>query len=88
MKTISRRAMLISYRELLLGAAMSERAEQEKALEGIDEAKRRTLMRLGLGAAFVTPIVASFTMDGLTISKVHAQTVNGSGLVIGPNSTG
>jgi hypothetical protein len=67
---------------------MSETGKQEKALEGIDETKRRTLMRLGLGAAFVTPIVASFTMDGLTISKVHAQAANGSGIINGPNSTG
>jgi hypothetical protein len=56
-------------------------------LEGIDDSKRRTLTRLALGAAFVTPIVASFSMDGLTISQVHAQAANGSGIVIPPNST-
>jgi hypothetical protein len=60
---------------------MAEKSKQGKALDGIDEGKRRTLMRLGLGAAFVTPIVASFSMDGLTISKVHAQSPNGSGFV-------
>ena len=52
---------------------MTEKSKQDEALNGIDESKRRTLTRLGLGAAFVTPIVASFSMDGLTISKVHAQ---------------
>lgn len=66
---------------------MTEKTKQDQALDGIDESKRRTLMRLGLGAAFVTPIVASFSMDGLTISKVHAQTVNGSGFVNTPNQT-
>jgi hypothetical protein len=66
---------------------MTETSKQEKALDGIDASKRRTLLRLGLGAAFVTPIVASFSIDGLTISKVHAQAANGSGLVIPPNST-
>ena len=66
---------------------MTEKSKQDEALEGIDESKRRTLARLGLGAAFVTPIVASFSIDGLTISKVHAQTVNGSGFVASPNST-
>lgn len=64
---------------------MTEKSKQDEALEGIDESKRRTLARLGLGAAFVTPIVASFSIDGLTISKVHAATVNGSGFVFSPN---
>lgn len=66
---------------------MTGKSKQDEALEGIDESKRRTLTRLGLGAAFVTPIVASFSIDGLTISKVHAQTVNGSGFVGPSNST-
>ncbi len=58
---------------------MTEKSKDE-ALKGLDESKRRTLIRLGLGAAFVTPIVASFSMEGLTISKVHAQSRDGSGL--------
>jgi len=66
---------------------MAGDSKQEEALKGIDESKRRTLLRLGLGAAFVAPIVASFSMDGLTISKVHAQAANGSGFVRNPNST-
>ena len=66
---------------------MSEEGKLNEALKGIDENKRRTLMRLGMGAAFVTPIVASFAMDGLTISKVHAQGATGSGLVGPINST-
>ena len=66
---------------------MTDKSELEDALKGIDERKRRTLIRLGLGAAFVTPIVASFSMDGLTISKVHAASANGSGVTGGANST-
>ena len=62
-------------------------SKREEALDGIDESKRRTLIRLGIGAAFVTPIVASFSMDGLTISKVHAATANGSGFVDHSNTT-
>ena len=54
--------------------------EANRSLEGLDTAKRRTLTKLALGAAFVTPVVASFSMDGLTISKLHAETANGSGL--------
>jgi hypothetical protein len=60
---------------------------KDEALAGVDERKRRTLTKLALGAAFVTPIVASFSMDGLTISKVHAQTASGSGAVIPSNNT-
>jgi hypothetical protein len=66
---------------------MTEKSKKEEALDGIDEGRRRTLMRLGLGAAFVTPIVASFSMDGLTISKVHAATAHGSGFVEPSNMT-
>jgi hypothetical protein len=60
---------------------MTDESELERGLKGIDEHKRRTLVRLGLGAAFVAPIVASFSMDGLTISKVHAASAHGSGVV-------
>lgn len=66
---------------------MTDKAKQEDALKGIDESKRRTLMRLAVGAAFVTPVVASFSMDGLTISKVHAASRDGSGVVEPSNST-
>jgi hypothetical protein len=66
---------------------MSKKAEQEKALDGIDESKRKTLIRLGIGAAFVTPVVASFSMEGLTISKVHAAARNSSSLVEPSNTT-
>lgn len=63
---------------------MTDESELERGLKGIDEGKRRTLVRLGLGAAFVAPIVASFSMDGLTISKVHAASANGSGVTETP----
>jgi hypothetical protein len=41
----------------------------EQATSGLDEGKRRTLSRLVTGTAFVAPIVASFAMDSMTISK-------------------
>ena len=66
---------------------MTDKDKLKTALTGIDERKRRTLVRLGLGAAFVAPIVASFSMDGLTISKVHAASANGSGVHGGSNMT-
>ncbi|QCK87803.1 hypothetical protein E8L99_19610 [Phreatobacter aquaticus] len=52
-----------------------------KGFEEIDSAKRATLDRLAKGTAFVAPIVASFAMDGLNISKAQAQVANGSGVV-------
>jgi hypothetical protein len=66
---------------------MTEESKREQALRGMDESKRRTLIRLGLGAAFVTPIVASFSMEGLTISKVHAASRDGSGVTHPRNQT-
>jgi hypothetical protein len=49
-----------------------------QATDGLDENKRATLTRLVTGSAFVAPVVASFAMDGLTISKALAQ-ANGTG---------
>jgi hypothetical protein len=51
----------------------------DDALAGVDAGKRETLIRLITGTAFVAPIVASFAMDGLTISKAQALPANGSG---------
>jgi hypothetical protein len=50
------------------------------AFAGIDEAKRATLTRLVTGTAFVAPLVASFAMDGLSISKAYAANGSGSAL--------
>ncbi|MCP4375149.1 MAG: hypothetical protein GY794_03060 [bacterium] len=57
-----------------------DRPETEGALEGVDPEKRRTLTKLA-ASAFVAPVVASFPMDGLTISRAHAETASASGLV-------
>ena len=43
------------------------------ALEGVDENKRSTLMRLVRTGAFVTPLIASFAMSALTIEHAAAQ---------------
>ncbi|QCK87798.1 hypothetical protein E8L99_19585 [Phreatobacter aquaticus] len=51
-----------------------------KALEGIDSSKRATLDKLVKGAAFATPVVASFAMDALVVSRAQAQVANGSGV--------
>jgi hypothetical protein len=43
----------------------------DRALAVVDGAKRETLRKLILGAAFVVPVVASFSVDGL-VSGAHA----------------
>jgi hypothetical protein len=60
---------------------MTEKKKIDEALAGVDDAKRATLTRLLTGTAFVAPIVASFAMDGLTISKAQAAIANGSGFI-------
>jgi Chaperone of endosialidase len=61
---------------------MSDNKKIDAALAGIDAAKRETLNRMITGTAFVAPIVASFAMDGLTVSKAQALPANGSGALV------
>jgi hypothetical protein len=51
-----------------------------KTADTIDAAKRETLDRLVKGAAFAGPVVASFAMDGLMVSRAQAQVATGSGV--------
>ena len=52
---------------------MSEHEENvEQALDGLGRDKRRVLLRLAKGAAFVAPVVAAFAMQGLSIRAAHA----------------
>ena len=48
-------------------------AKIEEAMEGIDEARRRSIRRLAVGGAFLAPVVAAFAMQGLTISPAMAS---------------
>jgi hypothetical protein len=57
----------------------------DEALEGLDAAKRETLSRLVTGAAFVVPVVASFTMRGLAIRPAHAAVSFGGSNTTVPN---
>ena len=47
----------------------------ESAIASVDAAKRDTLRKLILGATFVVPVVASFSIDGLA-SRAHAELVH------------
>lgn len=54
--------------------------ETRKSPDAIDPSKREMLDRIVKGAAFAGPVVASFALDGLKISKAQAQVANGSGV--------
>ena len=49
----------------------------EKQLDTVDEDRREVIRKIVKGAAFVTPVVASFAMEGRR-SVVLAQGANGS----------
>jgi hypothetical protein len=52
---------------------MSERDQNlEEALDGLDQDKRKILIRLTKGSAFAAPIVAAFLMQGISIRPAHA----------------
>jgi len=53
----------------------------DRALASVDAAKRETLRKLILGAAFMIPVVATFSIDGLAISKAQASSILTSGNV-------
>jgi hypothetical protein len=57
----------------------------DAALQGIDENRRATLRRLIVKGAFVTPIVASFAMSGLTVERAAAQTNSTSSRPLPPS---
>jgi hypothetical protein len=44
----------------------------DEALDGLDQGKRATLMRLAKGSAFTVPVVAAFLMQGISIQPAHA----------------
>jgi hypothetical protein len=44
----------------------------DEALKGLDEGKRKVLLRLAKGGAFVAPIVASFAMKGISVTPAMA----------------
>ena len=48
----------------------------DTVLERIDPAKRAFLKTIIVGTAFVVPMVASFSMDGLSLYEAIAQVSN------------
>lgn len=46
--------------------------ENDSVLDKVDPAKRSFVRKVVTGTAFVAPVVASFSIDGLTIGDAHA----------------
>ncbi len=64
--------------------ANGHRRNLEEALEGVDQEKRSTLARLITGTSFVAPLVASFTMTGMSTASATFKVSNGSGITVKP----
>lgn len=52
--------------------------KNDDLLEKIDPERRQIVERILKTSAFAAPVIASFNLDGLTVSMAHAQTANGS----------
>jgi hypothetical protein len=44
----------------------------------VNPSKREAMRKIVLGAAFAAPAIASFSLDGLTLSKAYGQASNAS----------
>lgn len=55
---------------------MSEEQVDPQVLGSVDEAKRSSLRKLVVGAAYAVPAVASFSLAGLSVNEAHAYTSN------------
>ena len=49
-----------------------EKKTLDTALEGVDASRRNFLRKTVLTTAFVTPLVASFAIDGMMVSRALA----------------
>ncbi len=61
------------------GYDVDKKKDIEQILDGVDAEKRETLKKLAT-AAWALPVVATFSLGGLSSSKAWAQTMS-------PNST-
>lgn len=51
----------------------TSRAQADQTLNRIDPARRRFIKTLAAGVGFAAPMVASFSMKGVSSNVVHAQ---------------
>jgi hypothetical protein len=55
-----------------------EDGHRKNVLDRVNPAKREAMRKIILGAAFAAPAIASFSLDGLTLSKAYGQVANQS----------
>jgi hypothetical protein len=58
------------------GVVTMQDLKVDEALKGLDEGKRKVLLRLVKGGAFVAPLVASFAMKGISVTPAMAMAAN------------
>jgi hypothetical protein len=52
-------------------------ADNEKVLSAVQADRRGFVKRILVGAAFAAPVLATFSIDALTVRSAHAQGPNG-----------
>lgn len=57
---------------------MAARETDEKVLSGVQADRRGFVKRILAGAAFAVPVMATFSIDALTVRSAHAQGPNGN----------
>lgn len=55
---------------------MAAKETDEKVLNGVQADRRGFVKRLLVGAAFAVPVMATFSIDGLTVKSAQAQGIN------------
>ena len=59
---------------------MAEQEVNKALIERVDESKRSSVRKMA-GLAFAVPVVASFSMAGLSVNEAHAQTYSSNATV-------
>lgn len=54
----------------------TEKKDLDRALEGFDAGRRSFLRKVVLTTAFVAPLVSSFAIDGMLVSKALASNLS------------
>jgi hypothetical protein len=54
----------------------SEKKELDRVLDGVDVGRRDFLRKVVLTTAFTVPLVSSFAIDGMVVSKAFATNLS------------
>jgi Na+/H+-dicarboxylate symporter len=62
---------------------MADNSNDPKLIDRIDESKRTSIRKMVVGAAFIVPTVASFSLNGLAINEAHAAVYCANCTIVG-----